>query len=340
MARPARRASRGDDRPQAVAYCPPRFVRLPASWMNSCHDACPTPSPPRRPPCSEGFSPPCRPAIGAGLPVAWCATAIPLRPALWRSFANARCSPGKTASTTSGRTARSGCWNASPPSACAKSSMLAPMSENGPRRRAASCPRRGCTPSRSPPRRWGSSRRASPLSARARSSTQVGLGEREGAVTIFVDPEDSTATSTLPLAVEFNPGVQRTKQAERLTASITTGDAYLARHGIATVDLLKIDVEGAEPKVLAGFSEAMASGRVRLIQFEYGWMNAHTGATLKSFYQLLVPLGFRIGKLYPEGVAFKPYAYGDEDFLGPNYVACHESWPEAMAALRCPPLGP
>ncbi|MCS6855225.1 MAG: FkbM family methyltransferase [Elioraea sp.] len=167
-----------------------------------------------------------------------------------------------------------------------------------------------------------------------------GLGEREGAVTIFVDPEDPTATSTLPLAVEFDPGVQRTKQAERLTASITTGDAYLARHGIATVDLLKIDVEGAEPKVLAGFSEAMASGRVRLIQFEYGWMNAHTGATLKSFYQWLVPLGFRIGKLYPEGVAFKPYAYGDEDFLGPNYVACHESWPEAMAALRCPPLGP
>ena len=167
----------------------------------------------------------------------------------------------------------------------------------------------------------------------------LGLGDSEGTVTIFSDPADSTATSTVPLALSFNPGMTRPKEPERASGRITTGDAYLAQHGIASVDLLKIDVEGAEKAVLEGFSNALVEGRVRMIQFEYGWMNAHTGATLKWFYGRLGPLGFRIGKLYPEGVAFKDYEYSDEDFLGPNYVACLASWKEVIEAVRCPPLG-
>lgn len=180
--------------------------------------------------------------------------------------------------------------------------------------------------------------RLAPFGARA-VVNPVGLAAAEGEIALFVDPADSTATSTLPLAMEFNPGMKRPKEPERMTARVITGDAYLARHGIATVDLLKIDVEGAEKAVLKGFSGALAEGRVRMIQFEYGWMNAHTGATLKWFYEHLVPLGFRIGKLYPEGVAFKDYDYADEDFLGPNYVACRASWAEAIEAIRCPPPG-
>jgi len=36
---------------------------------------------------------------------------------------------------------------------------------------------------------------------------------------------------------------------------------------------------------------------------------------------LLEPLGFKIGKLYPNYVDFKDYSTADEDFLGPNFVA-------------------
>lgn len=165
-----------------------------------------------------------------------------------------------------------------------------------------------------------------------------GLSDREGRVTIYADAADSTATSTLPLALAYNPGMDRPAAPVEAMAEVTTGDAYLDRHGIAAVDLLKIDVEGAERAVLDGFSGALRAGRVRIIQFEYGWLNAHTGATLKWFHGLLEPLGFRIGKLYPEGVAFKDYAYEDEDFLGPNYIACHRDRADWIEALRCPPL--
>lgn len=39
-----------------------------------------------------------------------------------------------------------------------------------------------------------------------------------------------------------------------------------------------------------------------------------------------------------DGIAFKPYAYADEDFLGPHYVACHSSRDDIVEHLRCPAL--
>jgi FkbM family methyltransferase len=48
----------------------------------------------------------------------------------------------------------------------------------------------------------------------------------------------------------------------------TTIDALLERQRIERVDLLKIDVEGAEPEVLAGAAGALARGAIRTVVFE------------------------------------------------------------------------
>ena len=163
-----------------------------------------------------------------------------------------------------------------------------------------------------------------------------GLGDRAGTVEIFVDPTDSTPTSVLPFTSHNEPSQAGPRACERHKAEIATGDGVLAEAGIDNVDLLKIDVEGSEGAVLDGFAQALAAAKVRIIQFDYGRVNLRTGTTLKWFYDPLVPLGFRIGKLSPEGVAFKEYSNDDEDVLGPNCVACHTGWPEAIEALRCP----
>ncbi len=85
---------------------------------------------------------------------------------------------------------------------------------------------------------------------------EFGLGERAGEVKIYLSPESSTATSTLRAAIDASAAEHRIRQIHEINAEIMTGDAYLSREGISRVDLLKIDVEGAEMSVLEGFAGA------------------------------------------------------------------------------------
>ena len=40
-------------------------------------------------------------------------------------------------------------------------------------------------------------------------------------------------------------------------------------------------------------------------------------------------------QFYPEGVAFKTFDVWDEDFVGPNFIACLNSRADLIEALRC-----
>jgi FkbM family methyltransferase len=93
-----------------------------------------------------------------------------------------------------------------------------------------------------------------------------------------------------------------------VTSRVDTGDAVMRRAGLGRIDLLKIDVEGHEIEVLTGFRDTLASRelRPRVVQFEYGPSWLPTRRTLKEAFRLLEPAGYRIGRLYPEGVDFKP----------------------------------
>lgn len=131
---------------------------------------------------------------------------------------------------------------------------------------------------------------------------------------------------------------------ETLACEVTTGDAFAAQERLAAVDFLKLDVEGAEHLVLQGFGNALAQRRIRFVQFEYGRVNALTGFLLKNFYDLFTAHGYVVGKIYPDHVDMRPYDLGDEDFLGPNYLACRREEPElhrlrGITAAATPPRG-
>ncbi len=70
----------------------------------------------------------------------------------------------------------------------------------------------------------------------------------------------------------------------------------------------------------------------RLIQFEYGDTYIPAGKTLYGIYQILAPLGYRIGRVYPDHVEFKDYDFCDEHYRMGNYVAVKEGDP-LVAAL-------
>lgn len=71
---------------------------------------------------------------------------------------------------------------------------------------------------------------------------------------------------------------------------VTTLDALLAEHGIGRVDVLKIDVEGAEPLVLAGAAKTL--GHRPVVVFEIHSQAANRTADPHAAWTALAALGY------------------------------------------------
>jgi FkbM family methyltransferase len=170
------------------------------------------------------------------------------------------------------------------------------------------------------------------------SINTVGLGSREGEIQLYWSQEESTVSSTIEGVVEISAADYDNKTINKMAAKIITGDQYLNDRRIESVDFLKIDVEGAEWEVLQGFSQAFARQKIQMVQFEYGPLSLKTKVLLGDFWKYFTDNGFIVGKLYPEGVAFKKFEWKDEDFVGPNYIAVRESRTDLVEGLRCEPL--
>lgn len=153
-----------------------------------------------------------------------------------------------------------------------------------------------------------------------------GLSDREGQAMALVDASESWLSSIVPGTLDIH-GDHFTPT----TCSVTTGDAYCRSRGVERIDFLKLDCEGSEPAVLEGFRSMVSDARIDIIQFEYGMQNIYTKFLLIDFYRLLS--GYRIGKLFPQGVRFKAYAPEDEDLRGPNFIAVSERKPELIKRL-------
>lgn len=116
--------------------------------------------------------------------------------------------------------------------------------------------------------------------------------------------------------------------------SMTTGDSFMKESGIDYIDLLKLDLEGAEYEAVKGFSKAFENKQIRMVQFEYGYINITTRKLLLDFYQFFETYGYIVGKIFPKTVEFRPYKFKYEDFTGPNFVAIHSDDPGLKTLLE------
>ena len=122
-------------------------------------------------------------------------------------------------------------------------------------------------------------------------------------------------------------------------AELSTGSEYCKSAGVEHIDLLKIDVEGVEHLVLKGFTDFLEKGKIKAIQFEYGYLNGDTKFLMKDFYRLLESYGYVLGPLKRQGVLFMDFDYALNNFKsGPNYVAIHKSCPEIISTVKGPQL--
>lgn len=82
---------------------------------------------------------------------------------------------------------------------------------------------------------------------------------------------------------------------------LDTVDAYCAARNIGRIDLLKVDAEGHDHRVLQGAARMIREGRVGAIQFEFSEMNITSGATFMMFWERLSP-GFTLYRMCRDGL--------------------------------------
>src|SRR5262249_20178472 len=104
--------------------------------------------------------------------------------------------------------------------------------------------------------------------------------------------------------------------------AVTTGDSYCKDMNVTSIDILKIDTEGAEYFVLSGFDDMFRAKKVRVAQFEYGYVHADAGYTMRHFFSFFSERGYIVGKLWNDGVEFTQFFYWLNNYdSGPNFVA-------------------
>ena len=143
---------------------------------------------------------------------------------------------------------------------------------------------------------------------------RLALAEVEGAVSLHVYDDDHMSWNTRaarpledygidvkPLAVEEVPAV--------------TADLYCERNGIAEIDLLKVDVEGAEFQVLVGARRLLGERRVRCVTFEFGQTTFDMGNSPERIEAYLRDVGYELRNL----VAGDPVFPGGESAQTARY---------------------
>lgn len=143
------------------------------------------------------------------------------------------------------------------------------------------------------------------------------LSDASGEESIFYDKQGSGLASLY----ERNLSYYDIALDKNEIVVVKTLKDFIESNKFSIIDLIKIDVEGNELKVLKGMDTYLNKDFVNFIQFEYGGTNLDAHTSLADFYSLLEPKGFKIAKVMPYGLDFKPYDPSMDNFKYSNYVA-------------------
>lgn len=151
-----------------------------------------------------------------------------------------------------------------------------------------------------------------------------GLSQSVGTATMYYHPEDDRLTSDM---------VRHRGDAVPFEARLTSLDDFCDRQSIEKIDFLKIDVEGAEYKVMQGARRLIGQRAISCIQFEYGAFSIQTRILLRDYFDLLQD-GYFIGKIFPNYVDFGDYDWRSENFRFSNYLCVSRDRPDLVALVN------
>ncbi|MCA1615554.1 MAG: FkbM family methyltransferase [Acidobacteria bacterium] len=131
----------------------------------------------------------------------------------------------------------------------------------------------------------------------------LALAEEEGVLRLHVYDEAHLAWSSRAARPLENYGID-VKPVGTEEVAATTVDDYCGRRGIGRIDLLKIDVEGAELQVMLGARRMLGAGRVGCVTFEFGQTTFDAGNRPEQIEDYLNGLGYRIGNVVSGDAVF------------------------------------
>ena len=113
---------------------------------------------------------------------------------------------------------------------------------------------------------------------------QYALADAAGTCELFVPIEAGNNTATMIANEGGSP----------VSVPVITLDDYLDRNDIEHVDFMKIDVEGYEPRIIAGAQATIKAKKIDAILCEFSghWLR-QDGTTPQDFYEFMRSLGLR-----------------------------------------------
>ena len=124
------------------------------------------------------------------------------------------------------------------------------------------------------------------------------------------------------LYADQHRNVQHTSEVTAVTL-----DSYCREQCIAEIDMLKIDAEGHDMKVLEGATGLFTGQRIGVAQFEYNqrWISARN--YLRDVFDMVGHAGYTVGKITPLGIEFyERWHYELETFREANFVAVRSEY--------------
>jgi FkbM family methyltransferase len=124
---------------------------------------------------------------------------------------------------------------------------------------------------------------------------RIALAASAGEVEFHIYEGEYQSWNTLARRPLEQHGIHMKPVLQRVPAS--TVDAYCQQHQIGRIDLLKIDVEGAEFQVLQGARQMLSQRRIQCCAFEFGQTTLDMGNRPEAIQDYLGALGYQVRNL-------------------------------------------
>lgn len=152
----------------------------------------------------------------------------------------------------------------------------------------------------------------------------LALGERNGTATLFENSSDTTNSllQNADLAARYTPAHMGVPQGST-EVPLERLDSYCTRTGISRIDVLKIDAQGYERRILEGAGDLLRPDRIRGVFLELLFVDYYRGqAWGGELIELLRARGYRLFGF--AGVSFDPrqgWRWSDAMFVGADAPA-------------------